>query len=526
MAEDRSEEIRSILTGIDAGTGTKTGLSALRAILRDLHTDDGTDSGGGQESFRRIAEELTGRMSQWLDLLKDPDPKVRKNAALLIGDLLSARAEHTDGADTLSADAGKELWSAYRREETLYVKSAYLTAMRAVDLAPYQALLAARLAELAEHDWSTSEIKHIREERRAIEELLGSVGRQDFHHFHGLHRSYEMLLTCDLPVRERALHELQGTRIVAGGVRASVSSWSALQRCRLYREALFLVPLRKGFAANETTIGTLPENSRLLPLLDSIFDGEPTDTYAFRLEIRSARKEDRLGAFLRLKAAEIEESSKGRLRNVPGNYEFTLILLRKESGSFTPFIRLSDDTDRRFSYRKDIEPTSMVPVMAAEAIELAKDYLKPGAWVIDPFCGVGTLLIERALAVRASELYGTDIYGHAILGARRNAKRADVDAHFINRDFFDFTHEKAFDEVLAEFPDLYGKEQAERDAFYGKAFQRSILLTGRGGVFIFLSGEEALMHKHIRLHPNLSLEAKIELRKRETIYIIRRGSDQ
>ncbi len=49
--------------------------------------------------------------------------------------------------------------------------------------------------------------------------------------------------------------------------------------------------------------------------------------------------------------------------------------------------------------------------------QLAKDYLKEEAQVLDPFCGVGTMLIERNQVKKAKVMYGVDLYGEAIDGA-------------------------------------------------------------------------------------------------------------
>ena len=37
--------------------------------------------------------------------------------------------------------------------------------------------------------------------------------------------------------------------------------------------------------------------------------------------------------------------------------------------------------------------------------------LKENAQILDPFCGVGTMLIERDIRVPAREKYGIDIFG-------------------------------------------------------------------------------------------------------------------
>ena len=71
---------------------------------------------------------------------------------------------------------------------------------------------------------------------------------------------------------------------------------------------------------------------------------------------------------------------------------------------------------------------------------------------MDPFCGVGTLLIERAHLVPAREIYATDTYGDAITMGRENAAFAKTRINFIHRDFFDFRHEYKFDELITDMP--------------------------------------------------------------------------
>ena len=53
---------------------------------------------------------------------------------------------------------------------------------------------------------------------------------------------------------------------------------------------------------------------------------------------------------------------------------------------------------------------------------------------MDPFCGVGTLLIERAHLVPAREIYATDTYGDAITMGQRECCVAKTRINFIHRD--------------------------------------------------------------------------------------------
>lgn len=96
--------------------------------------------------------------------------------------------------------------------------------------------------------------------------------------------------------------------------------------------------------------------------------------------------------------------------------------------------------------------SSIHPANAALLMRLLKPYLKEHAQVLDPFCGVGTMLVERQRLMAANPLYGIDIYPEAIEKARENAEAAKVRINFINRDFLDFRHEYLFDEIITNMP--------------------------------------------------------------------------
>ena len=443
-------------------------------------------------------------------------------------------AEAPTASDLPSAEVASYLYAAYKAEETMFVRSAYLEALKCFDCEPYRAELMERLTFLKEESWAEGDLKHVREERHAIESLFEASASEMKSEFKGLDREMGILLVIDEAVREAAQTELgAGAKVVPGGVRLTTSSWKKVQSCRLYKEALFPVPLRKGSRITISNIGSLVADSKLIPMVDELLKAAKDSTqtgsagenagareHPFRMEIRSSSDEDRSGTALKRAAAELEEASKGRLRNSKTAYEFTLVLMAKRDGSLSPYIRLPDSTDHRFDYRKNSEATSMSAVMAAEAVQMIRPYLKDGAQVIDPFAGVGTLLIERAKAVPHGDLYATDIYGHAVIGGRENAELAGVNISYINRDFFDFKHDYPFDEVIAEFPDLFNKEAEEKEEFFRNFFRSAMEVTADKAMLFLISAEDKAMHKHIRLNPELRIVSEIEFRGHEKIYVI------
>ena len=506
--------------------------------------------------------------------LTHEDAKTRKNAALVLQTIAeeygmdifgddqvedpATSDEAPTASDLPSAEVASYLYAAYKAEETMFVRSAYLEALKCFDCEPYRAELMERLTFLKEESWAEGDLKHVREERHAIESLFEAPASEMKSEFKGLDREMGILLVIDEAVREAAQTELgAGAKVVPGGVRLTTSSWKKVQSCRLYKEALFPVPLRKGSQITISNMGSLVADSKLIPMVDELLKavGDSTQTgsagenavsvgnaaenadsvgsagenagareHPFRMEIRSSSDEDRSGTALKRAAAELEEASKGRLRNSKTAYEFTLVLMAKRDGSLSPYIKLPDSTDHRFDYRKNSEATSMSAVMAAEAVQMIRPYLKDGAQVIDPFAGVGTLLIERAKAVPHGDLYATDIYGHAVIGGRENAELAGVNISYINRDFFDFKHDYPFDEVITEFPDLFNKEAEEKEEFFRNFFRSAMEVTADKAMLFLISAEDKAMHKHIRLNPELRIVSEIEFRGHEKIYVIDKKS--
>lgn len=84
---------------------------------------------------------------KFMKCLVDEDPKVRKNAAAILGEL------HCQ-------DALDVLMDAYEEEDKLFVREAYVQALSAIDCSEYLPQLEERLQELAEYDAPEEEKKH------------------------------------------------------------------------------------------------------------------------------------------------------------------------------------------------------------------------------------------------------------------------------------------------------------------------------------------------------------------------------
>ncbi|GAB4111156.1 MAG: methyltransferase domain-containing protein [Roseiflexaceae bacterium] len=86
-----------------------------------------------------------------------------------------------------------------------------------------------------------------------------------------------------------------------------------------------------------------------------------------------------------------------------GALEFWLTLA---PGEALLMLRLSDDQQRHRSYKIEHIPASLRPAAAAALVHLTKPRAHDS--FLDPMCGAGTILIERALAGRYEQLWGGD----------------------------------------------------------------------------------------------------------------------
>lgn len=139
---------------------------------------------------------------------------------------------------------------------------------------------------------------------------------------------------------------------------------------------------------------------------------------------------------------------------------------------------------------------------------------------MDPFCGVGTMLIERSKLVPAREMYATDIFGDAIEKGRENAELADARINFIHRDFFDFKHEYLFDEIITNMPMRGKKSREEMDQLYDSFFDKVRTITQREAVIIMYTNEIGFVKKQLRLRSEFKLLQETCIQSKTAFYLL------
>jgi 23S rRNA G2445 N2-methylase RlmL len=290
-------------------------------------------------------------------------------------------------------------------------------------------------------------------------------------------------------------------------------------KVRSFREALFpihtspeLLPPDPAGAAKALMEAGLPE------LLQSLH--RENDPFYFRIECKSKMTLEARSAFARKLADTIEQWSGGSLINSTSDYEIEIRLIENREGRFFPCIKCASFADHRFDYRKNAISASIHPSSAALLMELAAPYLKENAQIIDPFCGVGTMLIERNLLVPAREMYATDIFGEAVEKGRENAALAGAKINFIHRDFFDFKHDYLFDEIVTNMPLRGKKTREEMDALYGDFFQKVLEITGQEATVVMYTNEIGFVKKQLRLRKQFVLLQETCIQSKTGFYLL------
>lgn len=148
-------------------------------------------------------------------------------------------------------------------------------------------------------------------------------------------------------------------------------------------------------------------------------------------------------------------------------------------------LRLFDRPLHRRAYKQIHRPGSLKPTVAAAMLGLAK--VPPGATLLDPFCGAGTIPIEAAAA--GDVALGGDIAQDGLIAAYVNAQLANVPPRFARWDAARLP--LANDSVAAVVSNLpWGRQivvDADLRTLYHAAFAEMQRVVAPGGVLVLLT---------------------------------------
>lgn len=498
--------IKELIEKIQQGIQIRQNLILLRKEIQD------------ENQKRALAYLLGGEYDLFAELLENEDAKVRKNAALILGEM---------ECDEMLPD----LVRAYEKEQTLFVRPDFLKAIRSYEFAPYLPVLKERKAQIENMEENAEEIKHLREEAALLQNMIFMYEKPKKHTFTGIPagKSAEVILLTNRCQREatRKQINLDKVTMLAGGIRFYTDEIEKILKIRTWKEMLFPIPGISSLEGTPEEIGSLLGGSRMTDFIAGLHKGK--EPFFFRVELKSNMPLEKKGIWIRRMAAKLEVSSGRKWKNAPEEYEIEIRLIQTKDDKFIPLLKLYTIPDERFSYRKEYLPTSIAPVNAALLMELGKEYMKEDAQVLDPFCGVGTMLIERNAAVKARTMYGLDILEEAVEKARENTKRAGLPIHYINRNFFDFEHEYLFDEIVTNLPGKNkNRNEGQIAGLYQNFFEKAMTHLKDGGILLLYTSEKALIQKNCRRYPQYHFrkEYLINEKEKKSLFILQMYRDR
>lgn len=453
---------------------------------------------------------IAGDYAPLIELLDSEDAKTRKNVVLVLGQI---------GDKSLVAP----IYEAYEKEAQMFVKSAYLIALKEFDYRAYLPKLKERLEELRKKEVAENEKKHVSEEIRALTDLVVMVEGTKSHKFTGYSVPSRIVLLTNRNHIQVVRDELKSerTKEFGAGLIVDTCNLKEIVELRTYSELLFMVEGMVNASGDVSEMAKTVASSNLLEFLEKRHRGKAP--FYFRIELKSRMELDKKSVLLKKLSSEIERLTDGKLINSTSNYEIELRFIEKKEGGYYILLKLYTLVDERFAYRKESIATSIRPVNAALMMALTKEYQKEEAKILDPFCGVATMLIERHKSKAANTMYGIDTFGEAIEKAKINADEAHQFIHFIHRDFFDFKHEYLFDEIVTNMPHVTGrKDEKEIYEIYRKFFGKSKEhLESDGTILMYSHNRDFVRTLAPKMGYVIVKEYEISMKEGTYVYVLR-----
>ena len=458
--DDRSVAAREAASAVR--TDPRESAAALSELVAFCRTADGKDLCG-----RLFADR--GPLYAALDA---GAPKVRKNAARLLGAMKDARDE----------DA---LLGALGREKTCFVIPSLILALGACGGRKAAEALEAYVfpgEDAPENKKHRAEAESAR--RKALDRLRGgeaAIGPRK------LAEPRTMLLVSPEGFSDVLCEELEELSIPhrahpAGAlVRTDEPERAFLARC--FTEILY--PVKKDVPVDAKAIAEACAGRLDLP---------------YRIELRGYEGDRRM-LLEGIAAAIGGENSVSRYA----------LELRVECGGRTCRISVKPCylADRRFVYREKAIPASMQPALAACIVRYASRFVENGPEepsVLDACCGSGTLLIEREVFSPVGTLLGVDISKDALAAAEANVRAAKSGAKLIGKDLARFTPREPVDEIYMNLPfgNRVGTHENNR-VLYSALASRLPEWLRKGGIAALYTMEYDLLDKCLRREGRLRL---------------------
>ncbi len=303
-----------------------------------------------------------------------------------------------------------------------------------------------------------------------------------------------------------------GRRVVPG--RAGMCLFTApspdpLRLMRTAEELFAVVGYRTGLALERTALERIRGVARDAAYVEAALAARlrvlPGSRSGARLKFRVITRmtgdhEFRRAEFQRALERGISERTDHSWRLVDGeaDVEFWATLLDDE---LILALRLSDESMRQRDYKVAHIPGSLRESVAAALGLLSRP--QPDDVVLDPFCGAGTVLIERAHLGRYQMLLGGDTDRDALAAARTNIgpRYKPIELHPWDAAAIPLT-DGSVSPIVTNLPwGLKHGSHAENRRLYPRLLREFARLLRPDGVAVMLTGETRLMSDILRNSP-------------------------
>jgi len=172
-------------------------------------------------------------------------------------------------------------------------------------------------------------------------------------------------------------------------------------------------------------------------------------------------------------------------------------------------IGLSTGPTRPRTYLAATRPGSLDPTVAYCMARLTRP--SEGEVFLDPLCGAGTIVLERALAWPAKSILCGDIAADAIAATIANAKAAGVVARVVQWDATDLPlADASVDSAAMNLP--YGKDVAfagDPEAFIGDVLEETSRVLRSGGRAVILTTHDRIIRRWTTRRHRLRLDDEL-----------------
>ena len=382
-----------------------------------------------EKAYGEVVDTLCGA-------LEDGDPKVRKNSAVVLGDL---RVSHSVEA----------LIQALNGEEMDWVKPSLVLALGAIgsDRAVEFLSQYSPVAE-AEQDALLRALDHtakVTSSWKFLGNLPGSLP-VELRTYRGLEAVLEQEVREKLSLEPRSIQD--GVVAVETDDLYKVFSLRTLLEILIPRASVKIGS--SGMEEVRDRVSRLFERGDLFEeVLSWHADGGPHIRY--RIEIRGKRiKHYMRRLWIRAWVRQIQAVAP-RFINSPSHYDLE-IRVTVRGGEARLLVKPFTIPDERFHYRVRDVPAAIHPVVAAGLIRLLPE-LRSEARVLDPFCGSGTILVERGLAGGCEEQVGIDVSQRAVEAAECNVAASGLEGvRIVKDDVRNLSAYGRFDEIITNMP--------------------------------------------------------------------------